>query len=197
VAPVFDVPRLQALLDEWEGWWSHLDLPINEVLRPGATDEHIDTVASRLPFELPEEVRTWFRWHDGTMAEHADQFENQVAPIWNLISLEQAAAFYRHGQDNLTWAYQWPPHYFPLLHSDRLLVVDCSGALKDPAPIDVIDPEFERPADPPEPILPSVTALVETFVTLVRRSAISYQRHRKLVWFANDQPPQGLWPLGL
>lgn len=50
--------RLEELLRE-----RHPDLVAE--FRPGLTDAELDQVLAPLPFHVPEELREWWRWHDG------------------------------------------------------------------------------------------------------------------------------------
>lgn len=66
--------------------------PIADRLRPGATDAHIDAVTAGLGLSFPDELRAWYRWHDGVVEDEDEwaTFGNGHQPL----TLDDAAADY-------------------------------------------------------------------------------------------------------
>jgi cell wall assembly regulator SMI1 len=57
--------KIEQLLQRWERWIAE-NLPAAiDTLRPGASDEAITEFEREVVFDLPDDVRAWFRWRDG------------------------------------------------------------------------------------------------------------------------------------
>ena len=55
------------LLNNLEQRWRAAQSPVMvRLLQPGLKDDEIDRLSEPLGFPLPEEVRTWYRWHNGS-----------------------------------------------------------------------------------------------------------------------------------
>src|SRR3978361_2216103 len=55
-----------ALLARLDRALNRAGAPICDAWAPGASDAEIDEVFSALGVDVPEELRAWWRWHNGT-----------------------------------------------------------------------------------------------------------------------------------
>ena len=132
-----------ALLDALEQCWRTQQAPLVSRLRPGLTDSQIDELTAEIGLRLPEEARTWYRWHDGTdPVEYTHQ--RWIGPGHSLISLADSVEQTRKQRDTLAhdgflppeeW---WAPSWFALTPSNGSLVCDCSVAPGEVTPIRIV-----------------------------------------------------------
>lgn len=128
-----------ALLDELEQRWRDHKLPIIDRLRPGLTDDQIDELTAPLGLRLPEEARTWWRWHNGVDLTGTSRdwgfdpglmvfapLDRQVEHYGKLRSRSRSAALAdpEAGHDEDYW---WPPTWFALTKGKRSVVCDCAA----------------------------------------------------------------------
>ncbi len=68
----------KADLETLEARWRDRGLPIADHMAPGLTDAALDAVASEFSLGLPEELRTWWGWHDGLVGTRDTQNDARV-----------------------------------------------------------------------------------------------------------------------
>jgi len=142
--------------------------PTAQALRPGLSQAELDAAEVELGFLLPQEVRDWYGWHNG-MEEVFEGVEGSVRlPNLKLLTSMRDAVEDRQGFLHLPPEVQqtYRPTWLPITQRDVVtLVVDCAGAAADrqaPAPVSVIDY-----ADEWEQRMPSITAMVQLWTTLI------------------------------
>lgn len=142
------------LLEELEQRWRANGARIVDHLRPGLSDAEIDRIAADLPFSLPEEVRRWYRWHNGSPAY-------EMAPARACTSLEEDVEFSRgfQGDDEAL-------HRRALIIStDKpYIVLDCRDGASQPVSVWNVWPDEP---DPDEPVFHSLGDFVAAMIGLI------------------------------
>lgn len=174
--------RFRELLGQLEQHLRDQRAPVSEVLRPGLSDAGMERFADRLGVRLPDEVREWYRWHDG--AEKVPSSRPPYSgsgiggyrplPLLEAIAASEAA---RQSAErvaiaevpaDMIWARSW----LPIMEADnRTVVVDCAVACGEPTPVRQIDP-FDVP--PPPVRSPSLTGAVDAWVWLLDNALLRY-----------------------
>lgn len=112
--------ELGVLLDRIYAYLARLHAPVATALQPGLSDDAIEERVKDLPFRLPREVYTLYRWRNGVSPDHFDTalFPGELAD-WVFNSLENTLARYREQVDLARdvggddWTLIWHPHWFP------------------------------------------------------------------------------------
>ncbi|NJM00828.1 MAG: SMI1/KNR4 family protein [Synechococcaceae cyanobacterium SM2_3_2] len=95
--------KLKAVLDRIMSCLERNNSPVAILLRDGLDDEQIDSIdGTSLPYQLPNEIRDFFRWRNGIDEKHPDfSLENQkFLNDWVPLSLEDAAAYIGHESED-------------------------------------------------------------------------------------------------
>jgi hypothetical protein len=121
---------------------------------PGLTDEEIDRIAAPLGYALPEEVRRWYRWHNGSAG-------------WDLVlsrvqtTLEEDVGdtvYFRDMDDN------WRPGWLKVMNEKPYILFDCSS---DPeAPVAVWHYDYEQ-GYPTRPVFDSIGEMLRFWMALI------------------------------
>ena len=120
---------------------------------PGLDSERIKEVEYRLGWELPDEVRDLYQWHDGTaVPEGALLSQYKFVPQYYFISLQQALDAKRsneqmneempeelHGVPGVLWQPKWLPVFDS--GNNEYLALDCSQATVREAPVISTNPQ--------------------------------------------------------
>jgi hypothetical protein len=107
-----------------ERWQTHGAETLSR-MEPGLSDDEIDRAAAALDFDLPDEVRTLFRWRDGS---------GLYPMIWTrgMTSLEQSIK-QTHEMEDIDQ--DWPPGWFNVMNDRPYVIFDCTGAVDAPVPV--------------------------------------------------------------
>lgn len=92
------------LLDRFEAVLTANGIGIVHAWAPGLTDTEIDEVIAGTNLQLPEEVRSWWRWHNGLITRDVPVEQLHIVPSGReLMSLQDAVFSYqqRRGEDQL------------------------------------------------------------------------------------------------
>jgi hypothetical protein len=150
-----------SLLAELEESWRGAGVRYLGELRPGLADGQIDQRIERLGFELPEEARRWYRWHDGSDGHYV--VEGRV-----MTSLEEdvdSTAMLR-ADDQL-----WVPGWLRAMDEQPFVVFDCRGGFRDPVPVWHYYLGFEMPT---RPVFGSIGEMVLYWKSLVDEGAMTW-----------------------
>lgn len=97
-------------LDALEAWLSTHAPDLAKALRPGAEAAHLDAaMAGVAPYQLPDDVRVLYRWHNGQMPD------GELIPGYRFLPIEDAVATYQMMLDLPPDMQGWNPLWFPLL----------------------------------------------------------------------------------
>jgi cell wall assembly regulator SMI1 len=124
------------VLARFESWLQEHAPDYMESLAPGLAEARIDEIGAKLGFELPEPVRTLYRWRDGDPEEDGRLLFSRI-----FMPLESAIEQHRMLTEMLEvgeWADDsgrqapsiWSPEWFPVFTWDNgfHLCVDMGGA---------------------------------------------------------------------
>lgn len=137
--------RLAAILAQIEEQWRRLDAPIVNALRPGLDDATMDSVAAAQGWSMPEELRVWYRWHDG--AEPTKR--RSIGPGgFEFLTLSEALQVTAWNRDFFAGAAPlfWPDQWFVFLRMDaQRLYMDTTrnGFRNGSTPIGLVSREPE------------------------------------------------------
>ena len=145
-----------------------------QALAPGLTDQQIDTLTAPYGFDLPEEARVWWRWHNGSHAD-AGKPAQYFLPFRAIFALEDALRDYAEDRE-------LPPEpgareaLLRLVDEKPVIYFRCAGARDAPVPV------YGRSdwASPPELRLPSIGELVMTWSDYIDRGDLRHQGRRQL-----------------
>jgi hypothetical protein len=108
---------------------------------PGLTDDQIDAQTNAVGLVLPDEARTWWRWHDGANSNAPLQVQD-IGPGCRFLSLADAI------DSTLEWrgifddtGIPWPPGWLTLNDNKCPLIIDCDRSADQPAHIHMYSPE--------------------------------------------------------
>lgn len=140
-----------SVLTRLEAAWDRQAAPIAHALHPGLTQDEIDSITAPTGLVLPDELRTWWGWHDGGSATDLGQSAAEIGPGgWLFLPLQAMVEVY-HAQIRsapLELApfpdWYWHPSWFPIVISvggpSHVLFADTSEAPKSaPSPVRHLD----------------------------------------------------------
>jgi len=177
------------LLDEFEAVLKARRIGIFEAWAPGLTDDDIDEIIAGSDLLLPEEVRVWWRRHNGRRQEIRRPGTWALVPGREPLSLQDVVRSYKDiGADD---------QRLPIVHNRPQILVECRHAGDVPAPVywDRYD-DFVRP----ELAAPSLGDLLLVWISYIERGV--YAANPEGGWAADqpllDEPPpdvvqRGLW----
>jgi hypothetical protein len=141
-----DIPRLEQALAGLERRFLAQRAPVGRQLRAGLSDAEIDVFAAGLPFRMSDELRCFYRWHDGV------EPLQRIDPDWPafpsgggqiLASLHLAAEDYRDWVAGPNF-FEFQPAWLPINSLDgRSLVVDCGVEAGEASPVHYVDNSVE------------------------------------------------------
>jgi hypothetical protein len=130
---------------------------------PGLGDDEIDALMEPHGFDLPEEARRWWRWHNGYVEGTGPPWVG-VTPNRPLLSLEQVLDLHASTKDESREI--WGADRWLMVFVDRpSIFFACNGARDAPVPI-----RTQEDVDGPEPVLPSIGELVKVWIELINTS---------------------------
>jgi cell wall assembly regulator SMI1 len=167
--------------------------PVVAHFRRAATDADLAQVVAVIGRELPEEVRVWWRWHDGAAADTRYAQERAIGPSLEHLSCLRAIDNHRRSmriartmaanpadQRSDDPSYWWDRAWLPLLQSSSgaLVAGDCSDPSAPNMPIHVIDYRNHMGGEWATPTLPSLGALVNWWMEALTQRVWGYDPTR-------------------
>ena len=138
--------RLIQRLADLEREWRLQGAPVAEKAAPGLTDAQIDVLMAPVGIDLPDELRAWWRWHNGLVEDGTDygfgptfDFGSVGPGAWQLISLEEAIDRYQCESRSAQWPgdpiageFYWRDSWFPFAAASQdVLFLDTAEATSD------------------------------------------------------------------
>ncbi|MDQ6915721.1 MAG: hypothetical protein M3155_07925 [Actinomycetota bacterium] len=168
------------LLAEFEARLRDQGAPAIDAAQPGLSEEAMQALVAPLGLRLPHEARVWWGWHDG-VARDAGDAAREIGPRrkWLLLqeAVEECTTIRKMnadvwGTDPAEAEVRWSSSWFPLVHSEGLVVIDTG--VPDEAPCPVWVRWFDERPGPPH--LPSIGDLVAVWIDAIDRGAWRYDR---------------------
>jgi len=132
-------------------------------LSPGLTDAEIDQIVEPWGLQLPDEVRAWWRWHNGGPPRKL----LYLLPRRVMLDLPQAIELHVHDVRSGRSEYADPKGGVQPVDWSPAVFVPCGESGHVPAPVYVV----HDPAAPSQLALPSFGELVLTWLDLIQRGA--------------------------
>jgi len=167
--------ELERLLIEQEA-------PLIHRFEPPATDAALAVVESHLGLALPDELRQWWGWHDGTNVQrHELAAECSIGPTFDLLSSAEAVETSRslRGEaeeeapddpDSL-WGSSWIA-----IGSQGRVACECNIAVD--APVPVLDVDYHKAAYPGAVVCHSLGRMVRWWIEALESGAWCYDGER-------------------
>src|SRR5436305_119025 len=143
-----------SLLAEFDALVRSASALIAQCWAPGLTDRRIDELLAPHSIDLPDEARTWWRWHNGTLPDRPS-LGQRIVPGRDLLSLESALDLYAT-VDAFIWEVHGVANQIQIVGDKPMIRVDCNGRRDEPAPVFSQNDE----TDPPLQVLSSMHELV-------------------------------------
>lgn len=182
------MPRLldAELLGRFESALRDCDVDVDD-LTPGLTNAEIDRIVEPWGLQLPNEVRAWWRWRNGTAREKPvyllphRMMLNLSEAIWPHVDAVKLGRQEYADPEGAVQPVDWDPAIF----------VQCTASGNAPAPVYVV----HDPAAPSRLVLASFGELVLTWIDLIERGI--YARQPEGGWSDEQHYPDEIVELGL
>jgi hypothetical protein len=177
------------LLGHFERALHAVGAAITQVWAPGLDDAEIDALTAPHGFQLPEEARRWWRWHNGFVAG-ARPPDMDLTPRRPLMDLAETLELYGASRGAWLQLYGFDRWLMPM--ADRPSVYfACDGAPEDPVPI-----HTQQDIEEPIQALPSIGELVKTWTELIETGVFTTNAHGHWEWDFG-KIPQPIRQLGI
>jgi cell wall assembly regulator SMI1 len=201
---------LPELLRALEAEWQRLDAGIANRLRPGIDSDEIDRLTEPYGLRVPDELRTWWGWHDGaSYAEPWHLGETTIGPgSWEFQSLAMMLDHYRfmrhhsavspHPDDadpylrEMYWHDSWLPITVASNGTMFVDVADAAQRSETPVYCDWLHVDNYL-----EPVASSFTDVVALWVALLRDDYYSWDRETRTWGVRFDAIPVDIRITGL
>jgi len=140
-------------------------------LEPGASEDDFAAAEQRLGFALPEEARTWYRWHNGSAGHYVTHWRTLVALSENV---EETRVLQEFDQ-------QWPANWLRTMDEQPFLALDCGGSPSSPVPVWHYMHGFSFPT---RPVFESIGNMVSYWIELIDGEVMQWSVERG--WFVNE-----------
>lgn len=168
--------KLESLLIEQEA-------PLIQRFAPPATDVALAVVESQLGLALPDELRQWWGWHDGTNVKAQElAVESSIGPSFDLMSSVEAVEVSRRlrseaeeeapGDPDSLWASSWIA-----IGSQGRVACECNIAVD--APVPVLDVDYHKAVYPGAVVCHSVGKMVGWWIEALESGAWRYDTERQ------------------
>jgi hypothetical protein len=142
------------LLKELEDRWRQQSPTLLERMQPGIDDDEIDRLSAPLGYTLPEEVRRWYRWHNGSSG-HDIAIRRAMTELAD--DVKQTLEFQDEDE-------HWNNGWLKVMTQKPYVVFDCSGSETGPVAVWHYDYEFPRPS---RPVFESIGDMVAFWIQLI------------------------------
>jgi SMI1 / KNR4 family (SUKH-1) len=185
-------------LELLEGLLDEQGAPVVQRLQPPASTEALAAIESYLEISLPQEVRQWWGWHDGTDVEPGElAIQSSLGPLFLFRSAREALSITRECREDAekvvpddpdrSWGATWLA-----LGNYGQVACDCAVDLGAPTPI--LDVDYHKAAYPGAPAARSFGEMVRWWIEALESGAWVYdpkrnrwERHEELVPTEREQ----------
>ncbi len=177
----------EQLLDRLSATWRAHAAPIEDALAPGRTVESFTSDDGTLHVEIPDELRTWWAWHDGAPKERRPISSWMMGPNltpmsstwsreWWQTMMAEAAMMATQG-DLADPDFWWQEGWVPLLSNSvgGTLVADCRLGPAGLTPIRLVDWHHEERLPP---ATHSLGQLVEWWIEAIELGIWTWDKDR-------------------
>lgn len=158
-----------------------------DTLTPGLTDIEIDRIVEPWGLQLPEEVRTWWRWHNGGPVGTSVY----LLPHRAMLNLKEAIGSHVHHVELGRAEYADPKGGIQPVDWTPEIFVQCVTSGDVPAPVYVV----HEPAAPSRLALASLGELVLTWIDYIERGV--YASNPEGGWHDIQDYPADVLALGV
>ena len=174
------MPRMldDGLLNDLEQRWRDHSPTLLPRLQHGISDAEIDRVAKPLGYAIPEEVRRWYRWHNGSSNQAVilyRTFGTLADDVTRTVELEQ--------DDEA-----WPKGWMRVMDERPFIVFDCRDADDDHVPVWHFDYSFDHD-HPTRPVFASIGDMVTFWIELIDAGHLYWDADN---WHIRDTVPEAI-----
>jgi cell wall assembly regulator SMI1 len=193
------------LLDRLSATWRAHGAPIEDALAPNRTVEFLTSDDGTLHVDLPEELRTWWAWHDGATKGrrpiHSWMMGPNLTPMsstwsrdwWQTMMAEAATmattvATDMPGTEMADTDYWWRETWVPLFSNGvgGTLVADCGLGPAGVTPIRLVDWHHEKRLPP---ATASLGQVVEWWIEAIELGIWTWDKDRGM-WVRTRWDPE-------
>lgn len=176
----------EQLLDRLSATWRTHGAPIEDALAPGRTVESFTSDDGNLHVDLPEELRTWWAWHDGAspgaLGPHLTAYSSTKSREWWQTMMAEAASMAANanmpdGTELADPGHWWQETWVPLAGNAAggEQVADCGLGPSGVTPIRLVDWHHE---DRLPPATNSLGQLVEWWIEAIELGIWTFDKDR-------------------
>ncbi|MEO6116793.1 MAG: hypothetical protein ABIP33_10440 [Pseudolysinimonas sp.] len=122
---------LAELLIAFEESLREQGLPVDDYLRPGASPDDVRAIFDRFNLVAPDEVVTWFGWHDGRRPIRESYLTLPMFQAWSLEDVDLNRRARARVQPFGLTKEDWDPSWVQIMGDHNGLAVRCSGGPPD------------------------------------------------------------------
>lgn len=172
------------LLKQFDEVLGSLGAPISRAWRPGLSEAQIDALLQPADLDLPEEARTWWRWHDGAEAVGGSAL-SRVIGTREVYTLAEVAEDYMELRGEVEDVYRLTALLLPVGEKPQFYF-NCGGHRDDPVPV-YLQNDIETPA----PRWPSIGAWLFEWIEVLEAGTWSVTANGE---WRNVRPAPWPWP---
>lgn len=146
------------------------------LLAPGLPESDVRAELASIGMEPPQELITWFGWHNGLTQAHPKSGGDGILVRWFPFSLKESIADWRHQPKSMD-VFDWHPTWLPIgalsAHATRL-AIDCTPSQGPRARLHVAAPEDGLFNFKVMPIVDGLSTAVDWWMQALERGWIYY-----------------------
>jgi cell wall assembly regulator SMI1 len=182
-------------LEDLEGLLVGQGAPVVQRLQPPASKEAIDILETALGLSLPDELKLWWRWHNGTAVEpHEPPAHGLIGPFFQFLDTARALRF---SQDMRKMALEdvpeepdatWAPNWLAISSNGP---VACDVGVPNGAPVPILDVDYHHTDVPGRVSAQSFGQMVRWWIEALEAGAWIYEPERQW-WERREElvPPE-------